>query len=185
MNDEFDLRRKDRFDKSDRANIHSNCLLPVLSDVGLNSLLPLSNVLAYVALLQRRMLCTRRGRFHRRMCRTNASCAAHLGQPLASSSRQHRAASLPIRGWPNGRVFCEIVASPDGAAARSAPGRWWRRSNASRPRTARGVRPTGAPSRPSSEFAGAARLAYVPIVAGPGQWKARLTELRVEGKRSC
>jgi hypothetical protein len=31
VNDEFYLRRKDRFDKSARKNIYRNCLLPVLS----------------------------------------------------------------------------------------------------------------------------------------------------------
>jgi hypothetical protein len=31
VNDESNLRRKDRFDKSARKNIYRNCLLPVLS----------------------------------------------------------------------------------------------------------------------------------------------------------
>jgi hypothetical protein len=32
VNDEFNLRRKDRLDKSARENIYNNYLLPVLSD---------------------------------------------------------------------------------------------------------------------------------------------------------
>jgi hypothetical protein len=35
---QFNLRREERFDKSARAIIHSNCLLPVLSDGGLKFL---------------------------------------------------------------------------------------------------------------------------------------------------
>jgi hypothetical protein len=66
VNDEFNLRRKDRPDKSARENIHNNCLLPVLSDGSLKVVVTLSNVLAHVALLRRRMLCTRRERFHQR-----------------------------------------------------------------------------------------------------------------------
>ena len=38
LHDKFNLRRKVRFDKSARVIIHSNCLLPVLSDGGLKFL---------------------------------------------------------------------------------------------------------------------------------------------------
>ena len=38
LQDRFNLRRKERFNKGARAIIHSNCLLPVLSDGGLKFL---------------------------------------------------------------------------------------------------------------------------------------------------
>ena len=38
LQDRFNLRRKERFNKGARAIIHSNCLLPVLSDGGVKFL---------------------------------------------------------------------------------------------------------------------------------------------------
>jgi hypothetical protein len=66
LQDRFNLRRKERFNKGARAIIHSNCLLPVLSDGGLKFLVTSFECFAYVALLRRRLLCTRRERLHRR-----------------------------------------------------------------------------------------------------------------------
>jgi hypothetical protein len=70
VNDEFYLRRKDRFDKSARKNIYRNCLLPVLSLLA-NGLI---EVPCYLFKMFWRMLLyregrqpnTRRERFHRR-----------------------------------------------------------------------------------------------------------------------
>ena len=69
----FDLRQTGRFNKSARAIIHSNCLLPVLSGGDLKFLVTSFECLAHVALLQRRMLCTRRERFYRRRSSVSAS----------------------------------------------------------------------------------------------------------------
>jgi hypothetical protein len=63
----FDLRQTGRFNKSARAIIHSNCLLPVLSGGGLKFLVTSFECsFAYVALPRRRMLNTARERFDRR-----------------------------------------------------------------------------------------------------------------------
>jgi hypothetical protein len=56
----FNLRRKERFNKGARAIIHSNCLLPVLSDGGLKFLVTSFECFGVRLLLQRRLLCPRR-----------------------------------------------------------------------------------------------------------------------------
>ena len=59
-----DLRRKERFNKSPRVIVHSNCLLPVLSGGELKFLV--TSFECFAALLRRCMLSTLRERFHRR-----------------------------------------------------------------------------------------------------------------------
>ena len=57
LQDRFNLRRKERFNKGARAIIHSNCLLPVLSDGGLKFLVTSFECFGVCLLLQQRLLC--------------------------------------------------------------------------------------------------------------------------------
>ena len=66
LQDKFNLRRKERFNKGARAIIHSNCLLPVLSDGGLKFLVTSFECFSACRFTVAAMLRTRRERFHRR-----------------------------------------------------------------------------------------------------------------------
>jgi hypothetical protein len=115
VNDEFNLRRKDRLDKSASESIHDNCLLPVLFDGSTKiPCYPLSNVLAHVVLLQRRMLCTRRGRFHsrrrlliwsRQMQMTQNRTSIYMIEHLVDGLADHMRFVAPRAG---GAIGCSV-----------------------------------------------------------------------------
>jgi hypothetical protein len=66
LQDRFNLRRKERFNKGARAIIHSNCLLPVLSDGGSKFLVTSFECFGACRFTVAAKLRTRRESFHRR-----------------------------------------------------------------------------------------------------------------------